>query len=319
MPDVAVPTPSMAIDPCERRRQLERILSSPAFRATPRRRAFLRYIVEEDAAGRIGGLKGYAIAVAVYGRDSSFDARLDPLVRIEAGRLRADLDQYYQTAGQDDPLLIEIPKGANVPRFSPRRQLAQDRPGKRMMGLPAWSRRSTVIGMLATGVAIGACLGVWLATAWPGRAGAAPSIAILPFTAPDDDAQQTSFARGVVQELAKNLSQMGSLRVIPPSAVTPVDQLAPQNLRRAPGTGSLVEGTVQRAGATIRVSVRLVDVTSGALIWGESYLRSYQAEQTLGIEDDIARSIAAMIGGDGGVLARTAPTAGLASQPGGRR
>ena len=99
------------------RDQLERMLASPFFRANPQRRALFRYSVEEELGGRADRLKGFTIAVAVFGRDETFDAQADPVVRLEARRLRRDLDGYYANAGSGDPIRISIPKGAYVPLF----------------------------------------------------------------------------------------------------------------------------------------------------------------------------------------------------------
>ena len=99
------------------RGQLERILESLFFRANTQRRTLLRFLVEEALAGRAGRMKGFTIAVAVFGRDETFDAQADPVVRLEARRLRRDLDGYYAAAGAADRLRISIPKGAYVPLF----------------------------------------------------------------------------------------------------------------------------------------------------------------------------------------------------------
>ena len=99
------------------RAQLERILDSPTLQASPRRRAFLRYLVEETLAGRADGLKGYSLGLAVFGRDGTFESQSDPVVRLEARRLRRDLDSYYVDAGARDPVRITIPKGHYVPHF----------------------------------------------------------------------------------------------------------------------------------------------------------------------------------------------------------
>src|SRR4051794_3798290 len=69
-------------------------------------------------AGHADRLKGYTIATAVFERDEHFDGQADPVVRIEAGRLRRALERYYLVAGQADPILIEIPKGGYVPTFT---------------------------------------------------------------------------------------------------------------------------------------------------------------------------------------------------------
>ncbi len=99
------------------RAELARILASAHFQASERRRAFLRFIVEETLAGRGDRLKGYAVAVSVFGRDETFDYQADPVVRLEARRLRRDLGSYYVDAGSHDRVRISIPKGSYVPHF----------------------------------------------------------------------------------------------------------------------------------------------------------------------------------------------------------
>jgi hypothetical protein len=80
------------------RNELERIIDSESFRNARRLRAFLRFIVEETLAGRSADIKEYAIGVAVCGRPESFDPKVDPIVRVDATRLRSRLELYYQTA-----------------------------------------------------------------------------------------------------------------------------------------------------------------------------------------------------------------------------
>ena len=80
--------------PEEVRAALERILASRCFEQAARSSAFLRFVVEQTLAGQGGRLKGYTIAVEVFGRPPDFDAQTDPLVRVEAGRLRRRLIEY---------------------------------------------------------------------------------------------------------------------------------------------------------------------------------------------------------------------------------
>lgn len=98
------------------RAQLDRIITSPQFPHIGRSAAFLTYAVEETLAGRADRIKGYSIAVEVFKRSNGF-TQDDPVVRIEAGRLRRVLERYYFTAGQHDPIRIDIPKGGYVPTF----------------------------------------------------------------------------------------------------------------------------------------------------------------------------------------------------------
>jgi Tol biopolymer transport system component len=98
--------------------QLKRILSSPAFADAERGSRFLRFVVEATMEGRSSEIKESVIGVEVLGRSTSFDPKTDPIVRVEAGRLRSRLNTYYQNEGKADPVLISLPKGGYVPEFS---------------------------------------------------------------------------------------------------------------------------------------------------------------------------------------------------------
>ncbi|MGF6157381.1 tetratricopeptide (TPR) repeat protein [Ensifer sp. KUDG1] len=98
------------------RAALESMLADEQFRGTERHRKLLRYVVEEFFSGR-RQVKAYTIAVDVFGRPTSFDPMIDPIVRVEAARLRAALSQYYQSAGDEVAIRVELAKGNYVPRF----------------------------------------------------------------------------------------------------------------------------------------------------------------------------------------------------------
>jgi len=108
----------------EVRAALERIAGSEAFRACPQLVAFLRYVVEATLRGGQDRIKGYTIAVEALGRGDDFDPQDDPIVRVEAMRLRRALQRYYANGGSDDVLRIELPLGSYVPVF--RRRAPRD-------------------------------------------------------------------------------------------------------------------------------------------------------------------------------------------------
>src|SRR5262249_58005353 len=82
---------------------------------SPQLIAFLRFVVEATLRGERHLIKAYTIAVEALGRGADFDAGADPIVRVEAGRLRRALQRYY--AGTTDPILIHIPLGHYIPEF----------------------------------------------------------------------------------------------------------------------------------------------------------------------------------------------------------
>jgi hypothetical protein len=96
-------------------RQLERILAGPEFDASRRCRALLRFLVEEMLAGRESLLTDRTIGAQVFGRPEGFDPVLDPIVRLQVGRLRRSLARYYGRAGAGEPVRIELPQGTYVP------------------------------------------------------------------------------------------------------------------------------------------------------------------------------------------------------------
>jgi adenylate cyclase len=96
---------------------LDRVISSREIVNSERKKRFLKFIVQETLAGNADRIKAYTIAVDVFNRDPSFDPVSDPVVRIEAGRLRRCLEHYYLTEGAMDRLRITIPKGSYVPQF----------------------------------------------------------------------------------------------------------------------------------------------------------------------------------------------------------
>ena len=102
------------------RQQLERVLASATFRQVDRLKRFLSFIVLEALAGRGDQLKEYVIGVQVFDKESSFDPRADPIVRVQARRLRARLVRYYREEGGTDALVIELPKGGYAPVFKQR-------------------------------------------------------------------------------------------------------------------------------------------------------------------------------------------------------
>lgn len=99
------------------RETLERVLRSGTFGRSERARDLLRYLIDREQAGEAERLKGFTIAVDVFGKDAEFDPSTDAVVRVQAGRLRDLLKQYYATEGACDPLRVIIPRGSYVPAY----------------------------------------------------------------------------------------------------------------------------------------------------------------------------------------------------------
>src|ERR1700685_3255872 len=101
------------------RAQLQRILASSPFLNARRASQFLRFVVDHTLAGE-NGIKEYLLGIEVFERPQDYDPKDDPVVRIEAGRLRKKLAEFYAGPGVNDPILIELPKGGYSPVFRER-------------------------------------------------------------------------------------------------------------------------------------------------------------------------------------------------------
>jgi len=108
------------IDPRAIEQQLDRITASDEFRKCPQLLRFLRFAVNEALSRRAGGSKERLIGMEVFGRPADYDAGADPVVRVEARRLRRKLAEYYDGDGREDPLEIRLPKGGYLPAFEAR-------------------------------------------------------------------------------------------------------------------------------------------------------------------------------------------------------
>src|SRR5579864_7552316 len=97
------------------RRQLERVVASAGFSRNQRMARFLRFVVEQHLEGKGGEIKESVIAIEVFGRGADHDPKQNSIVRNEAARLRARLNEYYLGEGKNDALVIELPKGGYAP------------------------------------------------------------------------------------------------------------------------------------------------------------------------------------------------------------
>jgi len=136
MLDSAADTPT-EVPPEMVRAVLERISASEIFQPSPQLVAFLRFVVDAVLHGRSGSIKGYTIGVEVLRRDATFDPQIDPIVRVEATRLRRALERYYAGPGATDDLIIDLPRGSYVPVFRRRTDISVEYPAETSEKRPA--------------------------------------------------------------------------------------------------------------------------------------------------------------------------------------
>ena len=97
---------------------LEKVLQSRTLQNSESLKAFLRFVVEKTLDDEGVLLKEYTIATEVFGRNDDYDPRIDSVVRVQAGRLRTKLHEYYTTEGKGDQIVIDLPKGHYHPVFT---------------------------------------------------------------------------------------------------------------------------------------------------------------------------------------------------------
>ena len=206
--------------------QLERILDSAEFRASDKQRKFLSFVVDETLEGRASQLKGYTIAVTVYGRTEKFDPQVDPIVRVEAGRLRRALEHFYLTAGKKDPVRIHIPKGSYVPTF----HTVQIAPS----GTQTHTSESEN-SALPTG----------------------PSVAVMPLINLNGDEEQDYFAEGLTEELTAELARFQEFQVIASQSTMRFKgrKVNPKEVGRDLGVRFLLTGSVRKDLKTVKVVI----------------------------------------------------------------
>jgi TolB-like protein/Flp pilus assembly protein TadD len=268
------------------RSELKRVLDSRPFQNAERLRHFLGSAVELVLHGRGPELKEYFVATEILGRPTSFDPRVDSVVRVEARRLRAKLEEYYSTEGRLDPIAIELPKGGYAPGF--RRRLIEEAERPRPPRRQYWK-------WVLLAAAAAAC--ILVATRYLQPRPAVQSIAVLPFLKLSDDPQIAYFADGLVEEITSALAQAGNLRV---AARTSAFRFQSKGLNLAQvghelKVQAVVEGSVRRDGDRIRVNAQMVDTASGYHLWSAAYDR--EARNTLGLPGEVASHIQAAISG----------------------
>jgi len=250
--------------------QLDLVLEHPPFNSSRRLSEMLAYVVEETLSGRGSRIKQYSIAVAVFGRDESFDPQADPIVRICAGRLRRALDAYYQDAGCNDTLVISIPLGRYEVRF-------------RQVETPEQ-----------------------IAEVSQPAVGRSPSIVILPFV--DQSIEQIAdyVLPGMVEELSAEIALFPDFRVLTCGYSREAKKYLdnPGQLAMELGVDFALVGTVRVLGESVRLTLHLYRAESNHKVW--SHRSEWQAEgkSLLFADFKMVRSLASHVADTFGAVRR---------------
>ncbi|HVY66611.1 MAG TPA: hypothetical protein VHH11_17450 [Gammaproteobacteria bacterium] len=299
------------------RAELERVLSSPTFARARRAQAFLRHVTEETLAGRAAEINGHAIAVAVFGKGADFDAATDPLVRVEAGRLRSRLLEHYATLAGTEGVRIELPRGGYVPSFvltKPAVPAAAEAAPIAPAVAGFRRHRAALAAAGAVVLAVVAAVSIYIGTLGSGgeravRTGvpppraAGPRVFVQPFRDVGDE-PSPHLAFGITEEVMTRLARYPDVQVFVGTSGY-FDGGKPGGGRDAeagpePADASRMDyvltGTLRSSGRTIRVEPRLVDARSGRQIWAATYDESYDVATLWSIVDALAGSVATTLG-----------------------
>lgn len=242
---------------------LSNVLLSPVFEKSHRQQELLRFLVKEAMAGNAHRLKGYILGIEIFGRRSDFDPATDAIVRVEAGRLRTKLRDYYNRYGNADAVVFELPKGTYQMHISWR-----------------GSQAAPAEGAISV-----------LPKSWISSFEQEVSLAVLPFSNLSQDAGQEYFVDGVVDNLIFVLSRLSGVFVISRQSSFRYrnTQKSAKEIGAELGVKYLLDGNVQPSGKRIRVTVKLIDTDSEAYVWAGRFESNLQ--EIFALQDEITLDI----------------------------
>jgi tetratricopeptide (TPR) repeat protein len=275
------------------------MLASEAFRQSPQLSAFLRYIVEETLAGRGGDLKGYSIATLALGRPESFDPQADPIVRVQAGRLRQAI-AAYQRAHPEEAVGILLDKGDYVPRFVRMLAPAVEAPAAPLPE-PAASRRTRLaagLAALSLVIVLAASLAAWrwltpTAIERPSMARATPVLVVeaeAPLGAGDGDLPE------IVLRVRDAVSRFDDLLVVHAGAIQNAS-LPASVMPLLLSISAIDSGSDAR-----RFAARLIDMSDQTMLWSQEFGPAPRGPAGEQVRARIIRAIATTVAQPYGVI-----------------
>lgn len=299
--------------------QLRRILSGALFTEAPKLASFLEYVVVETLQGRAGRIKGYSISSEVFGRSDPEETGASAIVRVEAGRLRRRLQDYYQGDGLHDPVYIEIPKGTYVPVFElteqgvtePLRQESDrkiredsDTPTALTPGALKTGKMSAAALMLLAAIVI-----LWWLASPDGNKdrlsdnfveqyslhhSGNPSVMVFPFENLVAGSSGEILAKGITEDVITDLSRVPGIDVIALSSILSLKESMSDYMAMAHrlGVNYILRGSLRsdQQSDKIRITAQLYDSSSGNQLWARRFDRVMN--DSLKIQGELATTIA---------------------------
>ena len=292
------------------RSQLENVLASELFSRSERLSAFLRFVVDETLNGRGETLKEPVLAHQLYGKEANFDGASNPIVRVDARRLRDKLREYY--ADRTDPVVISLPKGSYVPAFeflagtiaeldvqSPVANQPSDfgatkgppavsAPVLTRPSLAAWHGAVLILGMAALAAGGYAALSLR-----PIASSTRIMLAVLPSQNLTGDPEQEYLSDGLSEEMIATLGRIDSLRlgIIGRTSAMHYKNTTKRadEIGRELGVGYLVVTSIRRIGDRALITAQLIDAETQAQVWVDRYERD--ARDVVVLQRDVAAAV----------------------------
>ena len=242
------------------------MLSSPGFNASPQQIAFLKFVVSETLAGSAKKIKGYTIATEVFGRGPEFDQSIDPVVSIQASRLRRALERYYLTAGKHDPIRIDIPKGTYVPTFIERQPSGQNTVAE---SNPTASDTNN----------------------WP-------TVTVRPLANLTQNPEDDYLSMGLATELTHALGHYKEIRIL--------EAFHQDTKPAQPETDMDfdLDGSIRRDSAGISVAIKLCSTRECIQIWSGKYQGDSETAKMISFQENVAAEVAVSVAGDNAAISK---------------
>ena len=276
------------------RAELDRILASKGFASAGRISKLLRYVVDKTLAGETDQLKEYSVGVEVFERDEKYDPRLDSIVRVEAGRLRTKLDEYYNGNGSASRVRISLPRGGYSAQFDPIVATPAVQPTE--VTTPARPQRSRKVIPLAAVLLI-AIVGLvfWLGRDRRVPPDLRPTAAVLPFEANMIGGDNSNYSALITEAVTSELARLGTISVASYTSAMQFEGRRPSMSEVAGALRSVyvVEASVDDEASEILIVARLVNSETDRKLWVSDYRG--QRDDVRGIAQRIAFDVSAAI------------------------
>ena len=291
-------------------KQLEKILRSEDFKRSPRNSDFLKFVVENSLNDDEERLKGYTIGIEVFGKPEDFNPDSDASVRVEATRLRKNLELYYHSQGKDDPIFIKIPKGKYKAIFFSNNN---DNASQKSREWRAYFFRNKFITIAI--ITILALLSFFAygsiekerspadIVETPANGPMTPMIAVLPFYTMGGVSSK-EIGADLSYQLISKLARFDNLEALNAKGASNYQDWNGRSLEIAKelDVHYIIEGSIKKNLDTLHVSVRLLDVRSNNYVWNYSKAHEIDEGGIRPLIDNITNRIASAIGSPYGAI-----------------